>query len=185
VVGSVVTLIGVAVKIALHERWIIKTAERFLAPAPQAPAPQVVAPVPVRVPVSLVAAPARMDRRNFLALMGTVGIASALAIRGALEGESPAPAEAAASIASLPSVTPTATASAVKTATAVPSVAPTATPTATVSASAQTGSALSPSVGTTSRQCVVRCNKGCSYPGRCRRYVDTNNNRRCDLGECW
>ena len=36
----------------------------------------------------------------------------------------------------------------------------------------------------TSSTCTVRCNKGCSYPGRCRRYVDTNNNGRCDLGEC-
>ena len=32
--------------------------------------------------------------------------------------------------------------------------------------------------------CVVRCDKGCSYPGRCRRYTDANNNQRCDLGEC-
>ena len=32
--------------------------------------------------------------------------------------------------------------------------------------------------------CVVRCQKACSYPGHCHRYVDTNNNGRCDLGEC-
>lgn len=32
--------------------------------------------------------------------------------------------------------------------------------------------------------CVVRCNKGCSYPGHCRRYTDSNNNGKCDLGEC-
>jgi hypothetical protein len=32
--------------------------------------------------------------------------------------------------------------------------------------------------------CVVRCNKSCSYPGRCNRYVDTNGNGRCDNGEC-
>jgi hypothetical protein len=37
---------------------------------------------------------------------------------------------------------------------------------------------------TSNASCTVRCNKGCSYPGRCRRYVDTNNNGRCDLGEC-
>jgi len=36
----------------------------------------------------------------------------------------------------------------------------------------------------TSAPCVVRCNRGCSYPGRCRRYTDSNNNQRCDLGEC-
>ncbi|NSW51952.1 MAG: DUF4405 domain-containing protein [Anaerolineae bacterium] len=31
---------------------------------------------------------------------------------------------------------------------------------------------------------VVRCNKACSYPGRCRRYQDTvTKNNQCDLGE--
>jgi hypothetical protein len=35
-----------------------------------------------------------------------------------------------------------------------------------------------------SRGCVQRCNRGCSYPGHCHRYVDTNQNNLCDLGEC-
>lgn len=35
-----------------------------------------------------------------------------------------------------------------------------------------------------STSCTVRCNKGCSYPGQCRRYTDSNNNGKCDLGEC-
>lgn len=31
---------------------------------------------------------------------------------------------------------------------------------------------------------VVKCRKGCSYPGKCGRYTDTaNNNNLCDLGE--
>lgn len=32
--------------------------------------------------------------------------------------------------------------------------------------------------------CSIRCGKRCSYPGHCRKYTDTNNNGRCDLGEC-
>lgn len=32
--------------------------------------------------------------------------------------------------------------------------------------------------------CTVSCPRGCSYPGRCRRYVDTNGNGKCDNGEC-
>jgi hypothetical protein len=32
--------------------------------------------------------------------------------------------------------------------------------------------------------CMVLCNRGCSAPGHCRRYTDTNSNNRCDLGEC-
>jgi hypothetical protein len=30
---------------------------------------------------------------------------------------------------------------------------------------------------------VVKCRRACSYPGRCGRYVDDNNNNQCDLGE--
>lgn len=32
--------------------------------------------------------------------------------------------------------------------------------------------------------CQVRCPRGCSYPGRCRRYTDSNGNGKCDYGEC-
>ncbi len=32
--------------------------------------------------------------------------------------------------------------------------------------------------------CTVLCNRRCSYPGQCRRYVDSNGNGRCDNGEC-
>lgn len=32
--------------------------------------------------------------------------------------------------------------------------------------------------------CVVRCRNACSYPGHCKRYVDSNANGRCDCGEC-
>lgn len=35
-----------------------------------------------------------------------------------------------------------------------------------------------------SSTCTVRCGKRCSYPGHCRKYTDSNNNGRCDLGEC-
>lgn len=38
--------------------------------------------------------------------------------------------------------------------------------------------------GSTAATCRVRCNKGCSYPGKCRKYTDTNGNKKCDLGEC-
>jgi hypothetical protein len=36
----------------------------------------------------------------------------------------------------------------------------------------------------TSTACIVRCPNGCSYPGRCQRYVDSNKNNLCDNGEC-
>ncbi|MCU0501656.1 MAG: DUF4405 domain-containing protein [Anaerolineae bacterium] len=40
------------------------------------------------------------------------------------------------------------------------------------------------STSASSASCTVRCTKRCSYPGHCRRYVDTNSNGKCDLGEC-
>jgi len=33
-------------------------------------------------------------------------------------------------------------------------------------------------------KCVIRCDKGCAFPGVCRRYIDENQNQLCDLGEC-
>lgn len=47
-----------------------------------------------------------------------------------------------------------------------------------------TSSSGSSQTVTSSSGCTVRCGRGCSYPGHCRKYVDTNGNNRCDLGEC-
>ena len=52
---------------------------------------------------------------------------------------------------------------------------------ATPSATSQTQATASAQA---SNSCVVTCNRGCSYPGRCHRYIDSNGNERCDLGEC-
>lgn len=49
---------------------------------------------------------------------------------------------------------------------------------------AQASSQVSGQSSATSSGCVVRCDRGCSYPGHCRRYTDSNGNGRCDLGEC-
>ena len=60
-------------------------------------------------------------------------------------------------------------------------------------AGSTTGStAADSSTGTTvqssssSSACTSSCPKGkhCSYPGDCRRYTDSNQNNRCDYGEC-
>ncbi|MFN8597541.1 MAG: cytochrome b/b6 domain-containing protein [Anaerolineae bacterium] len=52
---------------------------------------------------------------------------------------------------------------------------------------AATTSSTPPATTTTSQNaasCAVLCNRRCSYPGQCRRYVDSNGNGRCDNGEC-
>jgi hypothetical protein len=37
---------------------------------------------------------------------------------------------------------------------------------------------------TSDSSCSVQCSRGCTYPGHCRRYTDSNGNNRCDFGEC-
>lgn len=41
-----------------------------------------------------------------------------------------------------------------------------------------------PLIVNTLSTCVVRCDKHCTFPGRCRRYIDSNRNGLCDNGEC-
>ena len=51
--------------------------------------------------------------------------------------------------------------------------------------SSSSGSTATTSSGASSvTACQVQCNRRCSYPGHCRRYTDSNQNGRCDLGEC-
>jgi hypothetical protein len=104
------------------------------------------------------AAPAssNISRRHFLTLMGVVGVSSWAAAGNVLSQDK---------------------------------VAQAATGTTTTTGSAATGSTITGfAAGTTSSAtttgCVLRCNKGCSYPGRCRRYTDSNKNGKCDLSEC-
>lgn len=42
---------------------------------------------------------------------------------------------------------------------------------------------VSSSSAASSSTCSIRCNRRCSFPGNCRKYTDSNNNGRCDLGE--
>lgn len=168
VIASIVTLLIIVVKIGLHWRWIIRAAGRFFAPAP---------PAVAGLPLQPARAPATMDRRSFLALMGAVGVATVVAISHVLDDEKSVLAE---SVASSP-VSEEAS-QAINTGSVVASASATPVPQATSQAT-KTNSAAA-SVSASSSACVVRCKSGCSYPGRCRRYVDTNGNKRCDLGEC-
>ena len=98
---------------------------------------------------------AQVNRRDFLRMMGVVGAASVLAV-----GIS---------------------ASALKDVLA--SEPAESTGTSAIAATNATSALPSPSA-TADQTCQVRCPRGCSYPGRCRRYTDANGNNRCDLGEC-
>jgi hypothetical protein len=100
----------------------------------------------------------RMGRREFLQVMGIVGTASFLALLNASK-----------SLAETVATTE---------ATITEDVATETASTSKVTTSNQ------PSLASSDSSCTVSCRKGCSFPGHCHRYVDTNNNSRCDLGEC-
>lgn len=155
---SIATLVALVLKIGLHWKWIVCTTRRILARLQLRPAPR---PVTVNA-----------GRREFIGLMGVVGVASVIASLKSLQSLTILQPEA--DLSNQASIL----------------TSPTATPQA--GSSSKSGSSLqsppnsssqSPS-GSTTTACRVRCSKGCSYPGRCRRYVDANNNKKCDLGEC-
>jgi hypothetical protein len=116
------------------------------------------------VPVS---AATGLGRREFLRLMGSVSAVAVIAGGSALNA-----------------LVQTAAASASTGAPSTPSM--TANPpSGTVNAEPQsTGSGTTSTQSQSASTCTVRCQNGCSYPGRCRRYSDSNNNGRCDFGEC-
>ena len=48
----------------------------------------------------------------------------------------------------------------------------------------QLSASLTSDLQPASPSCTVVCDKGCVYPGQCRRYIDENGNGFCDLTEC-
>jgi hypothetical protein len=156
---SVFTLGMVAVKLILHWRWVASAARRF------AFEPVFGRPARAASPVS---------RRDFLKVSGVLSIASAVTIHGLFDNPSEAQAQSA--VKDTPTTEP------------VQPSAPTASTTIPAGAEssaapAATQSALLPT-GEPAPACAVLCPNGCSYPGRCRKYIDRNGNNLCDNGEC-
>ncbi len=156
ILASIGTLILVTLKIVLHWRWIAAVTRKVFSPSPApAASPAPVAPAPPRS--------GQLSRAEFIKVIGFVSAASLLALTQAVN--SLAMTEAAAANTELASQTGS------------PS---------TSSAISQTGSASTSasSLSSASQTCSLRCDRRCSYPGHCRHYEDTNNNGRCDFGEC-
>ena len=182
---SVVTLLLVVLKIGLHWRWIVTIAKRHIF-NPAAPAARPGVLQPAAVPVT-----AKVDRREFLKLMGIVGVTATLALGSALNDTlasltSAAPLDAAAADTAAGAAADVTAASSAASAQPITQAAVQGTQTvaATAAATATPVKATTTTGATTSSACVVRCSRGCSYPGQCRKYTDANNNKRCDLGEC-
>ncbi|MCL5999025.1 MAG: DUF4405 domain-containing protein [Chloroflexi bacterium] len=189
IVASIVTLLITVLKIGLHWRWIVTVAKGFFSrPAPSQTK---------RVPMQPAGGALLLNRRGFLGVMGLVGVTSAFALNNAVKslhlgqvGEpipiSQVDSQAETTTSSTSDVADSAQAVITSQSTASPSAtAATAmlqsTPTSTVPVATATAVSAQSQVTST---CSVRCPRGCSYPGHCRRYVDADGNNRCDLGEC-
>lgn len=171
VYSSVITLGLTVLKLGLHWRWIVNIAQKSFSKRRAVPVIHTLKPVPVPIPVNQ----KRVDRRQFLVLMGAVGGASVLAASNVLSKVKVAQSATVSQSTTTAQEVATAIPTTAQTTTAVENaIVPTATPTALPQVAAIT----------TTQSCTVRCPRGCSYPGHCRRYTDSNNNNRCDLGEC-
>ena len=197
---SIMTLVLIVIKIGLHWQWIVKKFSQAISLS----RPLAVQPVPVSTQIDR----QRISRRQFLTMMGVVTLASYLAIHNVLKDESPSVANASysgtdegqetvadSSVTAevLPSTDSNTSADIVveeiqPSNTSMPTSQPTSSDTqtqATLSVDTSSLDSSSQQSGSQSPEtCFVRCNRRCSYPGQCRRYIDTNSNGKCDLGEC-
>lgn len=194
VTASIMTLVLIVFKLGFHWRWILSTARMHIfAPPAAAPEPTLSLVIPESVPAQPRTRP--LTRRDFLHVMGIVGGAALLAMTNTLKTDDLAAAQAspttlteeeqikllvqqilderAAQQAAQAAAQPAQTVQATAEPTTTPETAP------VVQAQAQV-----PQTSAQTTSCVVRCNRNCSAPGHCRRYVDSNGNNRCDLSEC-
>ncbi len=170
IIFSIGTLLLVALKLVLHWRWIATTMHR----------PHTVRAVqPVNANSMLTPADrTRMSRRQFLGVAGVIGIGTVTAASSAMKGlRFIQNGQASVSAQEIPAVTQASQSTSVveNPAVSAPEVSPTTDATALPVPATPT---------TAPTSCIVRCNHHCSYPGQCGRYIDLNNNRLCDNGEC-
>jgi hypothetical protein len=153
-VGVTLATLGVLV-VKLGLHW--RWIAQGLRPRTPAPAPALIREtgrVTETVPVRAAAPAGALSRRDFLQVIGLVSVAALVAGARIVSSQADAAAGAAAAT--------------------------------TASSANQTTAATAATAATTSTSssCQVRCNRRCAYPGHCGRYTDTNQNGRCDLGEC-
>jgi hypothetical protein len=167
---STITLLFVALKLVLHWRWIAGTllTSRTIHPNLTAHPPS--------TPISNTAS--RLSRRQFLGVAGVIGAGTLVAVNSAVKSmHLLEDARTSVSAQEMPASAPAAQ--------ATPGVENTSTPVSEVPTSTLAAPTAVPATATVApTSCIVRCNRHCSYPGQCRRYVDLKNNRLCDNGEC-
>ena len=181
---SIETLVLLAVKLATHWQWIVATSRKVFQTGLKTP----LSPVPVTAASAIKV----VDRRDFLKLAGIVGAATAVALVKAADGLSQVSSADDGTLNSdvlaveIPESEETQAAPVIE---ATEAVQPTQqVPDEAVQATSVESTAMPAPTATQVVQqqasCVVRCPRGCSYPGRCHKYTDSNSNKKCDLGEC-
>lgn len=161
---SILTLAALVLKIGLHWRWIVNTTKKYF--SMQLPKPSAQAELArYRTAAGQQSANHKNDagvsRKEFLRLMGVVGSAAFISAFGVLNEE-------------------------ISTAQASSSgvTAVNGDQTTAETVFSQQFSSSSSGRPQSNSDCGAQCPRGCSYPGHCRRYTDTNQNGLCDLGEC-
>lgn len=176
IVTSLATLALLACKIVVHRQWIALTARKMFARPASAVAPA--------ASMAATTGQAPMSRREFLRVAVPAGAltlaAAGMAVKGLTRLSHDASASSSPYAYAQDLSTPTASAS--STAQATSSTESTVSAAAQPTSAAATQAAAVPSDSVNA--CTVRCNRKCSFPGRCKRYTDSNSNNRCDLGEC-
>lgn len=164
---SITTLLLVALKLVLHWRWIAGTLRK----------PRMVRPA-YSPSVSVPANRSGISRRQFLGVAGVISVGTLVAVNSAIKSmHLIEDTQASVSAQEMPTSSPTVQAESLNES-AEAAVNDVVTATGATPTTFPATSTAAPST------CIVRCDRHCSYPGRCQRYVDLNNNRLCDNGEC-
>lgn len=179
IVVSITTLAILVIKLAAHGKWIVAVSRKVFSASQsrQILVKNSLQPVFVKQEA--------YDRRAFLRMMGIVGAASVFALTRAADGLSFVEAESIESVESeKDAVDRTSATQSLQPATGTTAESTPTQGVVTTTSITEEPIAVSTQVIPTQSSCVIRCQKGCSYPGRCHRYTDSNANGYCDNGEC-
>jgi hypothetical protein len=153
IILSIVSLLLLLAKLGMHWKWIIKTTRNVISPLNTTNNPAHILKPTTSVSRST-------QRRDFLRLLGVVGVGSVLALISATN-----------SLAELNTSDPTSECLGVEN--------------SALSSDSITGYPQSASSYSSEGSiCSIQCGRSCSYPGHCRRYIDSDGDGLCDYGEC-
>lgn len=181
ITSSIWTLLAVVIKLTAHWKWIASFFRPTHKVVQTAVQPGILYP----------------GRREFVKVLGVVSVAAAIALGESLRSlvsansvesaqaliDAQVEAQLAERVQNALDATATAQASQVEGGSAtVEQTAESATTTEAATATAVPTATAEPVAAASS--CTIRCGKGCTFPGRCRRFTDSNGNGTCDQTEC-